>query len=141
MLSIRTTDTNNSWVLKYDSYVHPRSLDVYNPQGKKIKCLQITRPYCRITKSYQSAKNSVPWENRKGKSSFWLCWGEKKKAFIIQQTMVWTGSYRVCGVLIVCDWNRERDEWGWRGRMRGMKAIWGINKDQNRKHICVNGFF
>ena len=29
--------------------------------------------------------------------------GKKKKGFIIQQTMVWTGSYRVCGVLIVCD--------------------------------------
>lgn len=48
---------------------------------------------------------------------------KKKKAFIIQQTVVWTGSYRVCGVLIVCDCKREINEWGWRRRLRGMKAI------------------
>ena len=79
---------------------------------------------------------------QKGKELFWVMLREKKKkkAFIIQQTVVWTGSYRVCGVLIVCHCKREINEWGWR-RLRGMKAIGGINKDQNRKPICINGLF
>lgn len=36
MFFIRAIATNNIWVLTYDSCVHRRSLDVYNPQGKKI---------------------------------------------------------------------------------------------------------
>lgn len=63
---------------------------------------------------------------QKGKELFWVMLRgkkKKKKAFIIQQTVVWTGSYRVCGVLIVCDFKREINEWGWRRRLRGMKAI------------------
>ena len=36
---------------------------------------------------------------------------ERKKGILNSANMVWTGSYRVCGVLIVCDGEREKHEW------------------------------
>lgn len=81
MFTIRTVVTNNVWVFTRDSCAHPRSLEVYNPQGKR-KSSQITSPHCTIIKSY---KSSVPWEQRGQKELFLVMMGGGE-AFIVQET-------------------------------------------------------